>query len=114
MVAAFCRAAGFDGVGIDGALAQNPVAVEQVARFDDALLHAHELLADDVALLLRIAHAGERRQELLLGVLDRDRARAQRVEHAAHELGFAFAHQPGIDVDAAHARPAPSARRQSV
>ena len=49
----FRGAAGFDRVGINGALAQNPVAVEQAARFDDALLNPHELLADDVALLVR-------------------------------------------------------------
>ena len=48
----FFRAAGFDGVGIDRALPQNPVAIQQVPRFDDAFLHAHELFADDLALLL--------------------------------------------------------------
>ena len=57
------RAAGFDGVRIDGALAQNPMLVQQAARFDDALLHAHELLADDVALLFRFGDAGQRASE---------------------------------------------------
>ena len=100
-------AAGFDRVRIDGALAENPVLVEQAARFDDALLHAHELFADDVALALRLADARERLEKLLFGVLHGD------ARHAADEFGFAFAHQAGIHIDAAHAA-APSARRHSV
>ena len=46
-------AAGFDGVGVDGALAQNPAPVEVVLAFENALLHLDELLADDVALCVR-------------------------------------------------------------
>ena len=53
MTAACLGAAGFDGVRVDGALAENPALVEQVARFEDALLHAHEFFADDVALAVR-------------------------------------------------------------
>ena len=46
-------AAGFDGVRVDGALAQNPAAVEIVFAFENALLDLDKLLADDVALLFR-------------------------------------------------------------
>src|SRR5216684_3177435 len=41
------RAAGFDGVGINGALAENPVAVQEVSGLEDAVLHGDELFADD-------------------------------------------------------------------
>ena len=49
--------------------------------------------------------AGERGQELLLR-----RARRRCPGMRAHEIGFAFAHQAGIDVDAAHAVGAQRAR----
>src|SRR5580658_8921088 len=67
----FFGSAGFDGVGINSALAENPVAVQQMAGFDDALLHTHELFADDVALVFRVADAGERSEKLRFGGLDR-------------------------------------------
>src|SRR5262249_60926353 len=60
----FSRASGFDRVRIDRALAENPLLVEQVARLDDAFLHAHELFADDVPLLLGVGHTGQCTQEL--------------------------------------------------
>ena len=47
-------------------------------------------------LALRIGDPGERSEELLFGVLHRE------VAHAPHEIGFAFPHQAGIHVDAAH------------
>jgi hypothetical protein len=53
------RATGFDGVGINRALAQDPVPVEKLLRFENALLHAHKLLADDVPLFFWINSAGE-------------------------------------------------------
>ena len=46
-------AAGFDGIGVDRALAENPAPVEIVFAFENALLDFDELLADDVALLSR-------------------------------------------------------------
>ena len=99
-------AAGFDGVGVDGALAEDPVLVHQAARLDDALLHAHEFLADDVALLFGIGDAAQRAQELLFGVLHRE------ARHAPDKIGFSLAHQAGIDVHAANAVMAQRARRQ--
>ncbi len=66
-------------------------------------LKCTNLLAVNLPLLFRIAHLRERREKLLFHTLDRDRARAQRVEHAAHEFRFALAHQPCIHVNAAHA-----------
>ncbi len=46
-------AARFDGVRINRALSQDPMAVEKVAGAQDAFLHHDELLADDVALWSR-------------------------------------------------------------
>ena len=70
-------------------LPQDPVLVQQAPRFDDALLHPHELLADDVALPLRIGDARpERRQKLL-----RPRAPPQARAVRRDEFGFALAHQ---------------------
>src|SRR2546430_13518300 len=46
--------AGFDRIGVDGALSEHPMAVEQTMRLDDALLFGEELLANDVALALGI------------------------------------------------------------
>ncbi len=66
----FGGAAGFDGVRVDGALAQNPAAVEEsCCGFEDPLLHLDEFFADDVALLFGIDSAFERGEELRLGVL---------------------------------------------
>src|SRR5437868_6073328 len=62
-------AAGFDRVRIDGSLAQDPVAVEKMAAAQHALLHGDKLLADDVALLLRIANAGQRIEKFDLRIL---------------------------------------------
>src|SRR5260370_9721093 len=61
------RATGFDGVGINGALAENPVAVQEVSGLEDAVLHGDELFADDVAFLLGIANARERAEEFAGG-----------------------------------------------
>ena len=93
----FVGAPRFDGVGIDGALPQDPMLVQQAARFDDAFLHPHELLADGVAFLFGIGDSGQGREELLLSVLHANPG------HAANEIGFTLAHQAGIDVNAAHA-----------
>src|SRR5208283_6163394 len=46
----FGRAARLDRVWVNGALPQDPILVQQVARLDHALLDAHKLLADDVTL----------------------------------------------------------------
>src|SRR6266852_5972514 len=42
--------AGFDGVRVDGALAEYPAAIEIVLAFKNALLDFNKLFADDVAL----------------------------------------------------------------
>ncbi len=59
----FRGAARFDGVGINGALPQDPIAIEKMPGAQDALLHRDELLADDVALGLGIGDAFERLQK---------------------------------------------------
>ena len=53
----FGGAAGFDGVGINGALAENPVPVEEVLALEDSLLDVDELFADDVALVFGVGGA---------------------------------------------------------
>ena len=95
------RAAGFDRVGIDGALPENPVVVQEVVGLDGALLHPNELLADDPPLLFRIRDAAQRRQELAARVLHHEGAAAV-PENAAHEIGLALAHQAGVHVDPPH------------
>src|SRR5580704_7761957 len=104
----------FDGIGIDSSLAQNPMPVQQAMRFDDPLLLLQELLADDVPLALRIAYARQRRQEAILRPVDLDSSAAERVESGAHEIGLPFAHQAGIDVDAAHPRTAECAQTYCI
>ncbi len=73
----FRGAAGFDGVGINGSLAQNPMAVQKMAGAQDALLHGDELLADDVALGLGIAHARQRFEKFGFGFFDVKRRGAE-------------------------------------
>ncbi len=85
-------AAGFDGVGIDSALPQNPVAVEQMALPDDAVLHGDESFADDLALLLWLMGPGQGADELGLRVFDADGVVFERCEHGPHHVGFAGAH----------------------
>ena len=74
MVSLDCRrfqgTARFDGVGINRSLTKNPVAVEQPAILDDALLHPYKLLADDVALQLGFANMFQRPKELVFAVFD--------------------------------------------
>src|ERR1700736_4719081 len=60
-------AARFDGVGIDGSLPENPVAVQKMASAQHALLHGDELFADDVPFPFRIANTRQRVQKLTLG-----------------------------------------------
>ncbi len=105
--------AGFDGVRIDGALAENPAAVEEALGLQNPLLHLDELLADDVALLFRFDGALQGVQELRLGVLHLKAAGAQRGEVGADEIGFSFAHQAGIDVGAVNAVRAQAVEAQS-
>jgi hypothetical protein len=56
-----------------------------------------ELLADDLALALGIGHAGQARQEALLGV-DRDQRHLELVAERGHDLvALVLAHQPVVD-----------------
>src|SRR5579884_478170 len=91
--------AGFDGVRINRALAQNPVAVQKVLRSENALLHADKLFADGRALLLRIDDAGKGRQELVFGMIYQEVLGAQLPKDAFDKIGLVLAHEAGIDVD---------------
>src|SRR5579875_1852639 len=50
----FGSAAGFDGIGINCSLAENPAAIQEVAGLQNAFLDFQELLADGAAFLFRI------------------------------------------------------------
>ena len=67
-------AAGFDGVGVDRALAQNPAPVEVMFAFENPLLHLDEFLADDVALPFGLGDARQRGEKQLARVLDEEGA----------------------------------------
>ena len=61
---------------------------------------ADELLADDLALALRVVDAGEPVEEALVGV-DVDQLDAELLaERLDHLLGLVLAHQPVVDEDA--------------
>src|ERR1035438_7761530 len=62
-------------------------------------LNGHELLADDVPLLFRVAHALKRAEKFALGLLHMKRGGSQLLEQAADVGGLAVAHQSGIHID---------------
>ena len=66
----FGRSLGFDGIGINSALAKNPLAVEVVLAFENPLLHLDEIMPDDVALLLGVGYALECTKKLLARIGD--------------------------------------------
>src|SRR5581483_3410438 len=70
---------------------------------ENALLHGDELLANDVALLLGIANAFQRREELLLRILDVPRCRADVVEQAGDIGRLTRTHQARVDIGSVHA-----------
>src|ERR1051326_2577597 len=92
-------AAGFDSVGIDGPLPEDPVAIEKMAGTQDALLDGDKLLADDVPLLLRIADARQSAQNLGSGIFDVKRCGAEGLKQALDVGGLAVPHQPSVDVN---------------
>ena len=89
--------AGFHHVGVDGALREEIDAAELFGlRFKDA----DELLADDLALALRLGDAGELGEKTLLRVHAHD-AHAEAVVHGALDLiALVLAQQAVIDKDA--------------
>ena len=89
--------AGFHHVGVDGALREKIDAAELFGlRFKDA----DELLADDLALALRLGDAGKLGEKTLLRVHAHD-AHAEAVVHGALDLiALVLAQQAVIDKDA--------------
>ena len=89
--------AGFHHVGVDGALREEIDAAELFGlRFKDA----DELLADDLALALRLGDAGELGEKTLLCVHAHD-AHAEAVVHGALDLiALVLAQQAVVDKDA--------------
>ena len=98
----FLGAAGLNGVGIDSALPQDPIAIEIMPTLQDALLHGDKLLPDNRALGFGITHGIQLGEKLLARVIDIERARGEGLKDLAHKVGFAFAHQAGVDVGGVH------------
>src|SRR5579875_1339112 len=69
----------------------------------DPLLYFDELLSNSKTLLLRVENTFERGEKLRFGFFHLKVRCPQLAENSAHEVGFAFAHQPGIDIQAVHA-----------
>ena len=88
--------AGFDDVGIDGAL--NKI-VHRAYLPALVLEHADELLADDLALGLRIGHAGKLCEEALLGV-DAHEIDVPVLEGRLDLVALILAHEAVVDENA--------------
>ncbi len=84
-------------VGIDGALSQEADAVQLGGLLGEDI---DELLADDLALLLRVGNAGQLVQEAVGGVYI-DQVSLQLLAEDADDLfGLALAQQAVVDVNA--------------
>ena len=86
----------FDHVGINGALCQE---VDLADLLGLLLKDADELLADDLALLLRLTDAGQFAQEAVLGV-DPDKVDVAVAKDSLDLVALIFAHQAVVDKDA--------------
>ncbi|KAF0806036.1 cytosine deaminase [Alcanivorax xiamenensis] len=88
---------GFDHVGVNRALGE-PVGVGELGGF--GVEDVDEGVADDLAFLFRVFHAGEAGEEVVLGV-DADDADAHVVGEHFHDLvAFAVAEETVVDEDA--------------
>ena len=83
-------------VGIDGALCQEADALELAGLF---LEHTDELGTDNLALLLRVGHAGKLVEETVGGVDIHQVGVHLVAEDAHHLLGLALAQQTMVDVN---------------
>src|SRR5262249_5424673 len=88
-------AAGFDRIGINRALSENPSPLDVMFRFQDALLHTHELFPYDLALPLREDDAAQGLKELpLCGKY----ASAHWGKICLEKISLPFAHQSGVHI----------------
>src|SRR4051812_21418934 len=99
----FRRTSRFDRVRVDGALPQNPVAVEEMFGLEDSFLYLHELFANCPALFLGVVQPMESCHELGFRPIDKKAPSAKFRKSVLYKLSFALAHQTGIDIDAEHA-----------
>ena len=90
-----------DDVGVERALGQEVDAAGLALDLGGLLLeHPDELVADDLALLLRVLDPGQAGEEALARV-DHHEVHAQvLLERRAQQLRLLLAHQPVVDVDA--------------
>src|SRR4051812_49197532 len=95
----FGRATGLDGVRVNGALPQNPVAIEKVLGRQDSLLYLYKLLADGSTLRLGVVQPAKRFQEFGFGAIDKEAPGPEFRKCTLDESRLALSHQPGIDID---------------
>ena len=111
----FRSSARFDGVGINGALPQNPMAVQKMARCSEC---APAPTTNCSPMMWRFVSGSvtpsSARQKLGFGLFHAKSGRAELREKPPHVGGFAFAHQAGVDVDAVDAIRPERAQAQRV
>ena len=88
--------AGLDDIGVDGALRQE-IHLADLLRF--LLKDADEFFADDLALSLRLGHAGQLCQKPLLGI-DPDEPHPTAGKGRLHLVALVFTHQAVVHKDA--------------
>ena len=89
----------FDAVGVDGALRQ-PFGIGDFAGL--GVEHVHEALADNLALALRLGHAGEFGEELL-GSVHADNVEAEALVVAHHVAELVLAQHAVVNEDTGEA-----------
>ena len=87
----------FDGVGVDGALAEHPFLRIEVQLMDGFALDFDEELADDGPLFFGIGDAFDSVVKVLLGVVDVQVVVVQFVEGGLDFFDFSLAHKAGVD-----------------
>ena len=90
-------AVGFQNVGVNGALSQEGDALQLLSFFSE---NVDELLADDLALLLRVGNAGQLVQKAIHSVHIDEVGVHLVLEHLDDLLGLALAEQTVVHVNA--------------
>ena len=97
----FARAARLDRVGIDRALAEQPLAGRQM--LEHVVLDREKRDADSLALDLRIRLAADGAEKFRRRIAQAHVLESGFLVRRHHLGGFVLPHEPGIDIDAVHA-----------